>query len=262
LRGLITYYDAAWALVFVQDATAGVFVNTRGKQLDLIAGDEVFVTGVSDGGGFAPAVVEASIHRLRRGAGRPTPVNPPLEQLLAGLYDSQWVESSGIVRRVAADAHGHLLFEVATTGARLYAQVPGFKGTLPTNLIDARVRVRAVAGAVFNNRWQLTAIQPFVASLSDVDVQTAAPANPFTAPQHPVDVLLRFGSTESYGHRVRVRGTVSLVRGKSVYVSDASGGLEVRTTASVALAAGDRITRLLEDRSRQDGAEPRAVRLP
>ncbi len=241
LRGVITYYDPAWALVFVQDATAGVFVDTRGKQLDLVAGDEALVTGVSDGGGFAPTIIDVTVRRLRHGTGWPAAVNPPLEQLLAGLFDSQWVEATGIVRRVAADAHGHLIFEIATTGARLFAQVPLFKGAVPTNLVDARVRVRAVAGAIFNSRRQLTAIQLFVPSLADVEVQTAALADPFTAPQRSVDVLLRFGSTESYGHRIKVRGTVSLVRGKSVYVNDPSGGLEVRTTVAPALATGDRI---------------------
>ena len=43
LRGVVTYVDPAWRLVFVQDDTAGVFVNTEGMSLPFAAGDSVEV---------------------------------------------------------------------------------------------------------------------------------------------------------------------------------------------------------------------------
>jgi hypothetical protein len=151
LHGVVTYFDPAWRLLFVQDDTAGIFVNLNGVDPGLREGDEVDLEGSSTPGEFAPSV--RYVRHVRRGDGRlPTPVRPPIRELSAGVFDSQWVEALGIVRRVSVDANQHLDLDLDVDGTRMRAQVPGFVGALPTHLVDAELLVTAVAGAIFNTR--------------------------------------------------------------------------------------------------------------
>ncbi len=238
LRGVVTYYDPAWQLLFLQDATAGIFVDLHGEVPRVAPGDEVELQGLSSPGDFAPSVISRSFRRL--GAGRwPAPVQARLPELASGLLDGQWVEVSGVVRRLRSDRQQHLTLSIDVDGTRLEAQVPSFSGGVPDHLVDARVRVRAVAGAIFNARGQLTGIRLFTPSLDDIRVDVAAPGDPFSIPVQPVDMLQRFDVHKRVGHRVRIRGVVTHARGTIVYVGDSAAGVEVRTTEPLGLAQGD-----------------------
>jgi signal transduction histidine kinase/DNA-binding response OmpR family regulator len=237
LRGVVTYQDPAWRLQFVQDQTGGIFVNTEGRTLPLTVGEEVEVEGETDIGGFAPAVAKATIRSLgRRPLPAPIAVTPDL--LGAGVYDSAWVTLSGVVRQVSTDTQQHLFFQLRSGGLTVYAQVPGHAGPLPADLVDAVVTVRAVAGTIFNSRGQMTGTQIFVPSLDHVVIDRAPLADPFLAELRPMDGLLRFGTVDGAGRRSRVRGTVTLVRGNRVFLTDDTGALEVRVANPPALEAG------------------------
>jgi hypothetical protein len=65
LRAVVTYFDPGNHLLFVQERTDGVFVQTNGiEKLSLRAGDEVEVTGVTLAS-FAPDVGAARIEDNR-----------------------------------------------------------------------------------------------------------------------------------------------------------------------------------------------------
>ena len=130
LRGVVTYIDPAWNLIFVQDATAGIFVFTGGVSRPFLAGDGVDVLGVTNTGGYAPSVNADSMTARGR---RPWPAAAAvsLDQLGSGGSDAQWVRVSGVVRRVWGDTEKHLYFELRTGGLAIYGQVPGFEGPLP-----------------------------------------------------------------------------------------------------------------------------------
>jgi hypothetical protein len=113
LRGTVTFYDPRWALLFVQDRTAGVYVNTLGARPTLTVGDDVAVDGMTDAGGFAPAVVGVSVRRLIT-TSWPTAVVAPLDDLLASTEDAQLIEVSGIIRRVWRDDASHLFYDLVT----------------------------------------------------------------------------------------------------------------------------------------------------
>ncbi|MGC9944483.1 MAG: sensor histidine kinase, partial [Verrucomicrobiota bacterium] len=64
LHGVITYYDARSNDLFVQDATAGIYVVLNTNVCDrLAAGQSVEIAGITDVGDFAP-VVKANAMRL------------------------------------------------------------------------------------------------------------------------------------------------------------------------------------------------------
>ena len=228
LRGLVTYYDPAWRLVFVQDDTAGVYVNTEGATSPFAVGDAVEVEGETDTGGFAPSVTNATIRAAGTTRAWPAPAAPPLDAIRSGAYDSQWVVVTGVIRRVSLDKAKHLFFELRTGGVTFYGQVPTFTGPEPDHLVDAQVTVHAVVGSIANSRRQLTGLQLFVPSLADITVDRPALGDPFRADLRPIDRLLRFVPEETAGRRVRVRGTVTLVRGTRVFISDGTGALEMR----------------------------------
>ena len=114
LRGVVTYVDPAWRLVFVQDDTAGVYVNTQnGPPVAAVVGDDVEIQGVTDTGGFAPSVIAETV-QVRGHRPAPAPITPSLDALLAGGVDSQWIGvgcgAEGLHRSGEApllrDAHG------------------------------------------------------------------------------------------------------------------------------------------------------------
>jgi signal transduction histidine kinase/CheY-like chemotaxis protein len=238
LRGVVTYFDPAWNLTFVQDATAGVFVYGGGVSRPIVAGDAVDVLGVANIGGFAPAVIGETMTAHGRHAW-PAAAAVSLDELRGGGADAQWVRISGVVRRLWSDNERHLYFELRTGGLAIYGQVPGFTGPLPQHLVDSVVTVHAVAGALTNSRRQMTGVQLFTPTLAHIGVDSPAAADPFGIALWPIDRLLRFGSPELSGRRMRVRGRVTLVRGKSVYLSDETGALEVRSVDPPDLRAGD-----------------------
>ncbi|MEO5819569.1 MAG: response regulator [Vicinamibacteraceae bacterium] len=238
LRGVVTYVDPAWRLVFVHDGTAGVYVNTEGLPLPATAGDSVEIHGVTDSGGFAPSVIAQQM-TVRGPRPVPAPARPSLDGLRAGGFDSQWVTVSGVVRRVSLDDRKHLFFEMHTAGLTLYGQVPNVSGPLPEHLVDSVVTVQAVAGAIPNSRRQMTGVQLFAPTLQHLHIDSPAPPDPFSTALSPIDRLLRFGSPELAGRRMRVRGSVTLVRGRRVYISDSTGALEVRAVEPIELKAGD-----------------------
>jgi len=238
LRGVVTYFDPAWRLLFVQDDSAGIFVDLHGVDPGLRVGDAVDIEGTSSPGEFAPSVRYAS--HVRRGtAPLPGAADPPIGELFAGVFDSQMVQAVGVVRRVTRDTNQHLAMHIDVQGTRVQALVPNFTGTAPSHLVDAEVRVTAVAGAIFNTRSQLTGIQLLIPALSHVAVSRAALADPFTLPVRAVDTLQRFEARETLGHRVHIRGVVTYARDRTVYVNDSAGGVEVQMTEAISLAPGD-----------------------
>jgi signal transduction histidine kinase/CheY-like chemotaxis protein len=237
LRGVVTYHDPVWRLLFVQDDTAGVFVFADEELAPLASGAEVEVEGETDTGGFAPALTNARLRASGRHT-RPAPVTASLDALRSGVHDAQWVRLSGVVRRVSIGPQRHLFFEMQAAGMTLYAQVPSVGGQPPTHLVDAAVTVDAVVGAISNSRRQMTGLQLFVPSMQHITIDRPAYSDPYLAELRPIDRLLRFDAPDIAGRRVRVRGTVTLVRGTRVFLSDATGAVEARVAAPPDVAAG------------------------
>ena len=102
LQGVVTVAQPDWGgRFFVQDATAGIFVENISDRHP-VPGDLIRVTGVSHPGGFAPIITRPRWEKLGT-APLPTAKPVSIEQLMAGLEDSQRVE---IFRHCAQRASG------------------------------------------------------------------------------------------------------------------------------------------------------------
>jgi hypothetical protein len=98
---VVTSFDPAWRLCFVQDRSAGIFVQLP-SDATVATGEVLSIDGVSAPGDFAP-VVKAWRLVCRGRAALPIAPRATISALLDGRFDSQWIETEGVVRRVSRD---------------------------------------------------------------------------------------------------------------------------------------------------------------
>ncbi len=103
LRGVVTFFDESQFSRFIQDDTAGIYLQFPANigPPNLRPGQVVEVTGAASPGEYAPVVV---VQNLSVVGEQPLPAAKPVtyQQLASGVEDSQFVEISGTVRSVRA----------------------------------------------------------------------------------------------------------------------------------------------------------------
>ncbi|MDQ5836550.1 MAG: ATP-binding protein, partial [Acidobacteriota bacterium] len=237
VRGVVTYYDRSWRVLFLQDSTAGISVDAPDETFDVQAGQSVQVEGFT-GGGFAPNIVKPRVRVVGTGT---LPAARKLERHQAEAFseDSQWGEIEGIVHAARADGD-HLFLDLVNNDGDFKAVVAGKPDGSPERLVDARVRLRGVCGMLFNKKNQFTGFQMLVPGPDRVVVEEAAPRDPFSIPARPVNSILRYAPDETYAHRIKVRGVVTLQQpGQALYLRDETGGLYVQTQSHERVNPGD-----------------------
>jgi PAS domain S-box-containing protein len=272
LRGVVTFYDESLFSRFVQDGTAGIYLREATNMPPLVAGQSVEVEGVTSPGEYAPVIVPSRVEVL--GPGMMPDARPvSFEQLASGREDSQFVEVQGIVRASTVEA-GHRLVVIATGGGRLNAYAQELPSAPAGELVDSTVRVRGVCSTEFNRQRQLFAIRLMVPRREDFILEAAAPAQPFDTPARTIASLLQFTPHGTYGHRVKISGTVIYHQlGSRLFIQDDEHGLLVESKQTTPLQPGDRVevlgfpakgeyTPILQDaiyQQRQAGAPPAAA---
>lgn len=244
LHGVITFLDENLYSRFVQDDTAGIYLQypVNVAPPPLVSGQIVDVIGTASPGEYAPVVLVDKI--TVTGQGPLPPAKPATyEQLASGAEDSQFVEIGGVVRSARkSDVPGFYEVEIVTGGGRLLIYVHDLPAARPEDMVDSSVRVRGVCSTKFNHKRQLFAIRLMVPRADDFAVETPAPQHPFDIPAHPAGSLLQFTPQESYGHRVKIAGTVTYFDpGKTMYLQDSEHGVQVETKGTNAVVPGDRV---------------------
>ncbi|MGA2186632.1 MAG: response regulator [Bryobacteraceae bacterium] len=241
LRGVVTFYDPHWHILFLQDGTAGVFVHSPGLY-DVRQGDLVEVSGVANTAGFAPMVAEAHFHVIGRGT-MPRPLTLSAHDLFTGRYDSRWAEIEGVIQSVTRE-YQHINLSIASGLYRFRLHLPWpEEKPMPVWLSDASVRVSGVAATVMNERQQLVGVAMYVPNLGEIRILRPGHSTVASMPIHPIRTLLRFSPDDDWEHRVRIQGTVEYqrLRSRELYVTDGTGGVLVRTEDEEQLQPGDRI---------------------
>ncbi len=229
LHGVVTYYDSVAPNLFVQDSTAGIWVDVAGAANPPRPGQLIDLEGVV-GPGFTPIVAKAHWTVLGSGA-MPRPQAVVFSELATGADDSQWVQIEGIVRSFILEAAGNVLvIDVSTAGGVIKVRIPDYHAPFPMELIDANVRFRGVSGTAFNRQNQLVSVHLFVPSLRDLVVVDPALSDPFSMATSPIGSLATFAAKGINVHRVKLKGIVTAqLPGRGLYVKDATGGLYVQT---------------------------------
>jgi signal transduction histidine kinase/AmiR/NasT family two-component response regulator len=231
---VVTAFDPDIRLVFVQDATAGVYINSlEARPTDVRVGDRVSVRGVSGRGARERMIERARMVRLGAGTLPPARVLAPRDYR-AGQGDSQWIEVEGVLRRMSSTL-SRLTLELVRDGVRAVVLVSSADGDVRLNVGD-RLRVRGVLGGGYNQKNRLVERRVFVPSLDEVLRVNPAPSDTPTViaaiDQHLAEFVGRVnleGNVEAYeaGRRLRVR--------------DGATAVEVELAGVPALAHGARV---------------------
>jgi PAS domain S-box-containing protein len=239
LRAVVTYVDFKEGDFFVQDATAGIYVDEHDTSRHFRPGDLLEIDGVTEELDFAPQIGKAHFRVLGQ-APLPRPRKVSYGDMLSTREDSQWVQIEGIVQDFESDDNGLSLYAIVEgRGLRVLVRDPeGLTGGL---LVDAKVRLTGVCAAVFNRNNQLTGVWLAVPTARQVNIEEPPAPDPFSVPLRPISSLLAFTTSNASEHRVRVQGTVTLQRPRGVYIQDGRLGLYIPGPTRSPLHPGDRV---------------------
>jgi PAS domain S-box-containing protein len=238
LRGVVTFFDEANFFQFIQDETAGIYLQQTNLP-PLLPGQLVEVEGSTSAGEFAPIVTPLRVTAVGDGVfPQPKPVS--FEQLTSGEEDSQFVQIQGVVRAVGIDPQTkYYAIAIAAGGGRFTALIADIPAELRAVLVDSTVKIWGVCATHFNSQRQLFDVRLLVRRPADLTIESPAPEDPFAQPTRPIEQLLQFTPHGAYGHRVKVRGTVIYRRDNVLYIQDGLEGLYVETMPAGPLLVGE-----------------------
>ena len=191
--------------VFVQDDTAGTHLHFKPARNDLAVGNRVRVKGRTMAGLYLPGVEVAEIDVWGHES-PPAPVAATYDDLASGRFHYQRVLVEGLGRTVTALDENRSLLRLAMGSRVIEVRIDSPLESAPS-LIDARLRITALAAGGINDRRQLVSPYLRVSDWSDVAITRPA-APPESLPITSVATFLRFGAAEELHHRVRIRGTL------------------------------------------------------
>lgn len=242
-RGVLTYYDPDWKNVFFHDGEAGVYLALKEYPTNLSSGQWVEVTGSADPGLYAPMVADGTLRGLGT-TNLPAPVQTSLSELRTGAFDSQWIETDGVVCDLDVKPR-HLQMEVRTLTGRFKVIVPNYDNPAPTNLIGARISLRGACGVVMGwDKTKLAGIVLYLPSPSEryFKILNPSPANPFDDPPVEIQSLYLYNPSLVSGQPVKISGRVTLIEsGLDLYLQDATGGLHVQFLRPEVVRLGDMV---------------------
>jgi hypothetical protein len=241
LRGVITFSNRISEDLFLQDETAGVFVEPDALHELPANGDLVELTGIAEEGWFAPMVRPSTIRVVGHGPS-PEPVPATIPEIDAGWLDSQFAEVTGVVRGVRDRPHRIVLIVAAGTST-VQAMVP-WNGhhDWTAHLLDSTIRVRGVVTSSFTRQRQRTGAYLNVVSPAAISVVRPPPvSSPFDLPARPISQLMAFDPGQRAIERVHIRAVVSARRHQTLYVADSTGAVRVDLADRGGFDPGDRI---------------------
>ncbi len=240
LRGVITLADYDRYKLFLEDPTGAIYCALPANRISLKSGDTVEITGTRGAGAFAPIVENTSVRIL---GSQPLPKPLPLteDDLISARFDSLWVQVEGYVHRVASD-FGLQNVRVQVGRDAIPVLVPPTEGeAIPAHLPGARVRVRGIYGAIWNDQRQLVGMQLLARSWRDFEVVRPAPTDDGIA-STPVRSLMQFTYDSTGDRRVRIEGIVTGIGSDGTFVQDGSGAAIVEYSGPLKLRLGQKIS--------------------
>jgi len=244
LRGVVTYYDTYFSstgpFAFISDASGSVFVQFTPTAAAVEPGDLVEVRGVTGPGDFAPIVDKASVQFVAKTQLPPNAPRITAAHMRTGADDARWVEAEGVVRAATVD-NGYLVADMWTETGPLRVFIRDHQGLDEAQLVDAEVTVRGNCAPDYNPKGQLVQLHLMTPSAQQIHIERPAPADAFSLPVRTIESLARFSPGERMLHRVKVKGTVTLVRSNQFFLQDSSEGARVETSGRVSVEVGDEV---------------------
>jgi diguanylate cyclase (GGDEF)-like protein len=238
LRVVVTYFDSV--NMFVHDSTGGIWVARSPTGLTAEPGQLLDLQGVTTQTDFAPDIGEPRWTVVGHAA-MPKAQRVSMDQLDSTTVDSEWVELEGVVRSAQIIKDGRVRFILQIPGGQVAGYIPEHGG-IPQGLVDSRVRVRGVCGALFTQEGQIVGVNLFVPEPDKIQILEAGSPDPFALASWPIGRLQRFNLSGLPRHRLKVQGVVTAqFPGNDLYIADPTGSVYVATSQTSQLRPGDRI---------------------
>ena len=212
LTGEITYYDTVDGIMFLQDATGGIYINTD-KDYPLRNGDLVEVDGFASPSYRTEVANDPQIRKLGRERALAAPPHD-YRELVTGHGDCELVTVRGKVR--AADVEQHL--GISTPSVHLDLTMPDGEiqvyihpssGFHPESLLDATVEITGVAGGAFDAKNQLTGVILYAPEASSLRIIEPPSVSARQLPLTAIDEVFQSRRVNDTSRPVRVRGTIT-----------------------------------------------------
>ncbi len=239
LFGVATWMAADQGTIFMQDVSGGVEVRLPPMtKLPPVLPCTVRIAGRTARGSFAP-LVAASMVVWSNPLGSPDPHSATLDEMMSGNLHGRWVATSAYLRAIDRTPQAVRL-ELTTASGEFTALLPGNAevAAVPGSIIS----LRGVCCAIANTRRQLAGVQLLVPGAAHLEIEQAAPADPFALPVRSLAGLREFGPTDSTLRRICTLGTVLLHEpGRYLCLQDGTDSLLVLSRDPAPLQPGDRV---------------------
>ncbi len=240
LQGMVTYYDPDSPILYLQDASSGIYVELERQDYSLQAGQWIELEGVSAPGNFLPAITKAHIRKI---ASRdPLPVRKvSLNQLDIRRDDSQWIQLEGIVQNSYQEGQ-YTVLETYEGKHRFQIRIRNLSQTAASNLIDAAIQVQGVLAVITDSAHQPIGLELWVSRDSKISAITPPAAASNQIPVTTVAFLEQNWKSNPPKHRIRIQGTVMpSQKENTLLVQDKSGIIEAQTLFTRPIAPGDEV---------------------
>ena len=241
LTGTITYYDVVDRIMFLQDETGGIFIDTPGAY-PIRTGDRVELTGSTEPSFRTEVAPNPRIRVI--GKGRPIHAGQiSYLNLAAAKGDSILVRVRGVVRAQDLEQHQYgpsVHLDLLMNGGELQVYLGPSFGLHPPSMLDETVEITGVAGGAFDAKNQMTGAVLFVPGPHSIRT-LARPRRPMASlPLTGIDDVFQSWSVHDRSERVRVRGTLTYYRvGEGAVLEHEGKSLFVQTRELDDLAIGD-----------------------
>ena len=242
LVGTVTYYDSGDGIMFLQDATGGIYVNTN-KTYPVQSGDLVELDGQASPSYRTEIAVDPVIRKIGRSGGFAAP-HYDYRDLVEGRGDCELVTIRGKVRAADIEQHAgvskpsvHLDITMAEGEVQVYVNSTSFH---PESLVDATVEVTAVAGGAFDAKNQLTGVILYAPEPSSIQVLERPNVSARQLPLTSINEVFQSRRIVDNSRPIRVRGTITYYKkGDSVFLENKGSSIYVQTRGNGDFAVGD-----------------------
>ncbi len=271
VRGTVTYFDAVYGFLYLQEGASGIRVDIRGVPLALTEGEQAEICALAGPSEQTPSLVQPKAVVLGN-AGMPQPAPAGAAGPAADRQDGVWVELRGVVRAAFIERTGRLGMDIDVDGSRLRAHFKEFSGVAYRDLSGAVVRI----GGVLTNSPDLDArratAQLWTPDFRFVSIESAAPKAE-TLPAVSIGQLRRAAAGRAWRSRVLLRGETSALGDEpGLRLTDGTGKAEILAAPAepVYVGPGAVVTGfpsvrsgvlVIEDAVVRPGARPHSQRL-
>ncbi len=241
VEGIAAFFGPWHSELLFHDGHDGIYVRVP-QNLDgmppLESHARIRIEGTTESGEFVPLIAATRVTFLGKGQ-MPEPHQVVEGELFSPALSCQWIEVPAVI--VGAGVRQNIYTVTAEVAGRpvLLKLAQSENATKRVaQLMQRPVRIRGMAGTVFNLQRQLTGRFLFVDSFDDIIPSELG--EPFAqAPLRSVDELLRFGETPQ--SRIRVQGVVTAAQSEGLYLRGKDGSVLVRWTGGGDVQPGFRV---------------------